>query len=104
MTEKTLARAIPLDYQIHDLIFLFLPHFPGARERGADSVFEVARILELTLRNIYSNLSASIGRIEAALREGKIEKARFRATAAAKAKTALLLSKTKGKRTASLIK
>jgi hypothetical protein len=37
--------------------------------------------LERTL-DIYSNLSASIGRIEAAFREGKIEKVRFRLTAA----------------------
>jgi hypothetical protein len=68
---------------------------------GMDTAVEVAHTLERTL-DIYSNLSASIGRIEAAFREGKIEKVRFRVTAATKANTALVMSKTKGNRTESL--
>jgi len=54
--------------------------------------------------SFYSNLRASIGRIEAAFLEGKIENARFNATAAANEIIALLRSNTKGKPTASLIK
>jgi hypothetical protein len=54
--------------------------------------------------NAYSYLSASIGLTEAALREGRMEKARFNAAAAANARTALFLSKTNGNPTESLIK
>src|ERR1700694_1092549 len=54
--------------------------------------------------NAYSYLSASIGLTAAALREGRMEKVRFNAAAAANARAALFLSKTNGNPTESLIK
>ena len=62
------------------------------------------RHFHLLRRETYSYLSASMGLMEAALREGRKEKTRFNAAAAAKASTALFLLKTNGNPTAALIK